>query len=196
MPILLLHLSSFHQHPNNLIHILLCNLKNNKDNAENEIKVHTLKFLKQYRTDNLIDLIQKATRRGYSGVEWIDFWGVGGMNSNVIIKWAYEVIMEQKLDTVIEPYYNNINHRLGISIKRCYVNGKSKFLPMELHNTIYRNKLTKIEELNISPIDYSHFKKTNENPEYFVIKSERKSDTDIGMSINISENTSDNDSND
>lgn len=111
---------------------LLCDININSNNAIQEIETHTLTFLQQYKNDNLLDLIQKASKRGYSGIEWIDFWGVGGMNSDVIIKWAYNIIVEQELREIIEPYYNNINHRLGILIKRCYIHGNPRFLPMEL----------------------------------------------------------------
>jgi len=115
---------------------LLCDINTNSNNAIQEIETHTLIFLQQYKNDNLLDLIQKASQRGYSGIEWIDFWGVGGMNSDVIIKWAYNIIVEQKLREIIEPYYNNINHRLGILIKRFYIHGKPRFLPMELRGNI------------------------------------------------------------
>jgi len=120
--------------PSKIIKELLCNIENNSENAKTEIKNHTLNFLQRHKSDNLLELIQNASKRGYSGTEWIDFWGVGGMNSDVIIKWAYSIIKEQKIESIIEPYYNNINHRLGILIKRCYVKGKPKFLPMELQN--------------------------------------------------------------
>lgn len=115
---------------------LLCDINTNSNNAIQEIETHTLTFLQQYKNDNLLDLIQKASKRGYSGIEWIDFWGVGGMNSDVIIKWAYNIIVEQELREIIEPYYNNINHRLGILIKRCYIHGNPRFLPMELRGNI------------------------------------------------------------
>lgn len=115
---------------------LLCDINTNSNNAIQEIETHTLTFLQQYKNDNLLDLIQKASKRGYSGIEWIDFWGVGGINSDVIIKWAYNIIVEQELREIIEPYYNNINHRLGILIKRCYIHGNPRFLPMELHGNI------------------------------------------------------------
>lgn len=118
--------------PDKIIKDLLNNIEEKSRNAKKEIEEHTLQFLKKYESNNLLQLIENATKRGYSGAEWIDFWGVGGMDTKVIVKWANNIIKEQKLEKVIEPYYNNINHRLGISIKRCYFNGKLVFLPLEL----------------------------------------------------------------
>jgi len=157
---------------NTLIHTLLCDINNNEENSIYEIKVHTLTFLNQYRNDNLTELIKKATQRGYSGIEWIDFWGVGGINYELTIQWAYEIIMEQKLNMIIEPYYNNVNHRLGISIKRYYVKGKLRFLPIELYDKIIKGTAKKTIELskNIIPINDS-LEKKNENSEYFVVKN-------------------------
>jgi hypothetical protein len=120
---------------------ILVNIQNNYENAKNEIKNNTLYFLQKYKNDNLLNLIQISTNRGYSGVEWIDFWGVSGMSSEIIIEWAYEIVKEQQLDYIIEPYYNNVNHRLGISIKRTYLKNKPLFLPIEL-------KKINIEQIN------------------------------------------------
>lgn len=125
---------------------LLDNININHGKATEEIKNHTLYFLKQYECDNLLELIQYASKKGYDSIEWIDFWGVGGMQFDIIITWAYTVIKKQKMELIIEPYYNNINHRLGISIKRCHVMDKFKksynhnispivTLPMELQKT-------------------------------------------------------------
>jgi hypothetical protein len=111
---------------------ILLNIQKNYESAQNEIKNNTLYFLNKYRNDNLYNLLQNSTNRGYSGVEWIDFWGFGGMSSEIIIEWAYQIIKEQKLDFIIEPYYNNINYRLGISVKRTYLKNKPLFLPIEL----------------------------------------------------------------
>lgn len=119
-----------------IIKDLLNNIKKGSENAENEIKKHTLHFLKNYESNKLLQLIKNATLRGYSGVEWIDFWGVGGMDTKIIVKWAYYIIKKQKLDNIIEPYYNNVNQRLGISIKRECFNEKPHllFLPLEFKN--------------------------------------------------------------
>ena len=114
---------------------LLTNIKINYDNANNEVEDHTLHFLQKYKKDNLLEMMIKASKRGYSAVEWIDFWGVGGIDSKITIKWAYGIIKEQGLDTIIEPYHNNFNHRLGITIHRNLL-GKQKMvaLSMELQN--------------------------------------------------------------
>jgi hypothetical protein len=124
---------------------ILNNININKKKSSEEIKEHTLIFLEKYKNDNLLDLIEQASQRGYSGIEWINFFGLGGMDSNIIIEWSYNVIIEQKLEKIIEPYYNNINHRLGISIKRCYINYKPMFLPMELRKNI---KIVSIKKSN------------------------------------------------
>jgi hypothetical protein len=118
---------------------ILLNIQNNYESAQNEIKNNTLYFLNKYRNNNLSNMLQISTNRGYSGVEWIDFWGVGGMSSEIIIEWAYQIIKEQHLDSIIEPYYNNVNYRLGVSIKRKYLKKKPLFLPIELQkiNNIY-----------------------------------------------------------
>jgi hypothetical protein len=105
---------------------LLDNININQGKAIEEIKNHTLYFLKKYECDNLLELIQYASKKGYDSIEWIDFWGVGGMHLDIIITWAYTVIKKQKMELIIEPYYNNINHRLGISIKRCHIMDKFK----------------------------------------------------------------------
>ena len=140
---------------------ILVNIQNNYENAKNEIKNNTLQFLQMYKNYNLFHLIENCTNRGYSGFEWIDFWGVGGINSEIIIEWAYEIVNEQKLDTIIEPYFNNINHRLGISIKRNFLNDKSLFLPIELQKKYIDNKGEKgcveLETLMVSTIIDSHF---------------------------------------
>ena len=72
---------------NKIIKELLNNIGENSGNAVEEIEQHTLHFLQKYESDNLLELIQNASRRGYSGVEWVDFWGVGGMNTTIIIQW-------------------------------------------------------------------------------------------------------------
>ena len=127
------------------INTLLKNIENNSDNALKEVEEHTLNFLQKYKADNLLEMLIKATERGYSAVEWIDFWGVGGIDSKITIKWAYGIIKKQNLDEIIEPYHNNVNHRLGITIKRKLL-GKQKILalPMELRNIerhIFKNDL-------------------------------------------------------
>ena len=81
---------------NEKINILINNYKNNKNNSKVEIKIHNLKFLEQYRNDDLYFLINTATERGYNGIEWIDFNGVGGIDINICVKWVYERIEEQK----------------------------------------------------------------------------------------------------
>ena len=124
---------------------ILNNININKKKSSEEIKEHTIIFLEKYKNDNLLDLIEQASQRGYSGIEWINFFGLGGMDSNIIIEWSYNVIIEQKLEKIIEPYYNNINHRLGISIKRCCINYNPMFLPMELHKNI---KIVSIKKSN------------------------------------------------
>ena len=124
---------------------ILNNININKKKSLEEIKEHTLIFLEKYKNDNLLELIEQASQRGYSGIEWINFFGLGGMDSNIIIEWSYNIIIEQKLEKIIEPYYNNINHRLGISIKRCYINYKPMFLPMELRKNI---KIVSIKKSN------------------------------------------------
>jgi hypothetical protein len=118
---------------------LLNNIENN-NNAMIEIKNHTLYFLQKYENDNLLDLIKSATLRGFSGVEWIDFWGIGGLSLDIIIQSANNIIKKQKLETIIEPYYNNVNHRLGIAIKRCHYKEKIKSLPMEIRNITNKSK--------------------------------------------------------
>ena len=121
---------------------LLNNIENNieNNNAMIEIKNHTLYFLQKYENDNLLDLIKSATLRGFSGVEWIDFWGIGGLSLDIIIQSVNNIIKKQKLETIIEPYYNNVNHRLGIAIKRCHYKEKMKSLPMEIRNIINKSK--------------------------------------------------------
>ena len=134
-----------------LITELIKNIKYNFKNANTEIKNHTLNFLQTYEYDNLLELIKLATKKGYSGIEWIDFWGIGGLDSDIIIQWAYKVIKKQNLYEIIEPYYNNINYRLGISLKRKYITGKLLFLPMELQNTknnVIDSHFSKIENGN------------------------------------------------
>ena len=132
---------------------LLSNVQNNYENAKNEIKNNTLYFLQKHKNDNLFNLIQNSTSRGYSGVEWIDFWGVSGMNSDIIIEWACNVVSYQQLDSIIEPYYNNINHRLGITIKRIYLKNKPLFLPIELRKEI----IEIVEKSNTLTVIDSHF---------------------------------------
>ena len=141
---------------------ILVNIQNNYETAKNEIKNNTLYFLQKYKNDNLFNLIQISTNRGYSGVEWIDFWGVSGMSSEIIIEWAYKVIKEQQLDSIIEPYYNNVNHRLGISIKRTYIKNKPLFLSIELQKNDISSMSNNLHL--VSDIIDSHFNNLeNEN---------------------------------
>jgi hypothetical protein len=141
---------------------ILVNIQNNYENAKNEIKNNTLYFLQKYKNDNLFNLIQISTNRGYSGVEWIDFWGVSGMSSEIIIEWAYKVVKEQQLDSIIEPYFNNVNHRLGISIKRTYLKNKPLFLSIELQKNDISSMSNNLQL--VSDIIDSHFNNLkNEN---------------------------------
>jgi|SaaInlStandDraft_1057018.scaffolds.fasta_scaffold01301_6 hypothetical protein len=158
---------------NEKINILINNYKNNKNNSKVEIKIHNLKFLEQYRNDDLYFLINTATERGYNGIEWIDFNGIGGIDINICVKWVYERIEEQKLGDVIEPYYNNVNKRLGIIIirnilKKINIEKNSICLPLELQNK--KKKIVKIETIKEENIDNEEFIKLNSciitNPNY------------------------------
>lgn len=121
----------------NNINIILDNINNYNKNAINEIKKNTYNFLGKYKNDNLLDLIKKASLQGYSGIEWIDLWGVGGLDYITIVQWVKDIIKKQQIDSIIEPYYNNINYRIGICIKRSYIkNNNYIFLPMELRKNI------------------------------------------------------------
>jgi hypothetical protein len=166
-----------------IIKELLNNIKNN-DNAISEIKNHTVCFLKQHENDNLLKLIKNATLRGYSGIEWIDFWGVGGIDLDIIINSAYNIIRKQNLETIIEPYYNNVNHRLGITIKRCYYKKKLKSLPIELQNFTNKSK----EFYNI-PEEISHFITIPDRDEQTSYCDKATIDSE---SINLQENLQDN----
>jgi hypothetical protein len=150
-----------------IIKELLNNIENNNNNAIIEITNHTVYFLQQHENDNLLDLIHSATQRGYSGIEWIDFWGVGGVDLNILIKSAYNIIIKQKLEKIIEPYYNNVNHRLGITIKRCYHKKKLKSLPIELRNIKNKSKecyninVDKMYSISTSDITNSNIERIN-----------------------------------
>lgn len=138
------------------LQLLLSDVNDNYGNAKYEIKEHTLTFLEKHRSDNILELLKNASNRGYSAVEWIDLWGVGGMNSKITIKWANDVIKEKNLDQIIEPYYNNIHHRLGITIKRNLLSKrKIMALPMELRNKTISRKLHIIIEDDYCNIDKS-----------------------------------------
>jgi hypothetical protein len=101
-----------------LLSELIQKAKINIDNAKQEIKIHTLNLIESHWFDNLLSLIENATSRGYFAAEWIDFWGVSSIDPNIIIGWAYDAIKNQGLKEVIEPYYNNVNNRLGIILNR------------------------------------------------------------------------------
>jgi hypothetical protein len=92
--------------------------RENVTNAQQEIKVYTLNLLEQHWYDNLSNLVENATNRGFVAAEWIDFWGVGSVDPQTTISWAYDVIKNQGLNDIIEPYYNNVSHRLGIVLNR------------------------------------------------------------------------------
>lgn len=109
------------------------------DEAQKEIKEYTLNLLGDHWYDNLSALIENAISRGFVAAEWIDFWGVGSIDPQTTIKWAYDVIKNQGLKEIVEPYYNNVNHRLGIVINRSILErrnmmtkGRFLTLPMEL----------------------------------------------------------------
>lgn len=124
---------------------LIKKYNNNKDNSKIEINIHNLKLLEKYRNDDLYFLIETAVERGYVGAEWIDFNGIGGIDIDTCVNWVYGRIKEQKLECIIEPYYNNINQRLGIIIMRnkLKVNKKPLCLPLELQDK--NKKVVKIE---------------------------------------------------
>lgn len=111
----------------------------NISSAHKEIEDYTFNILKDHWYDNLENLIEEATKRGFVGIEWIDFWGQGSIDTDTTIKWANTAIKHQELQNVIEPYYNNINHRLGLVLKRNVLqekgllkNGNFMSLPMEI----------------------------------------------------------------
>lgn len=111
----------------------------NRNKAQEEIKNFTLKLLESHWFDNLSNMITQATNRGFVAIEWIDFWGVGIIDSQITIDWAYKVIYNQGMKDIIEPYYNNINHRLGIILNRTILQEKKLLkqgsfltLPLEL----------------------------------------------------------------
>lgn len=122
--------------------------------------------MNKYRNDDLYKLIQDATERGFNGIEWIDFCGVGGINIDMCVKWVYDIIKEQELYGIIEPYYNNINQRLGIIIIRNKLNEVPVCLPLELQDK--NKKIIKIETINEN--DEEQFIKLSSckiiNPEY------------------------------
>ena len=165
-----------------IIKELLNNIKNN-NNAIIEIKKHTEHFLNQHENDNLLELIKSATLRGYSGIEWIDFWGVGGVDLDIIISSAYNIIRKQNLETIIEPYYNNINHRLGITINRCYYKEKLKSLPIELQNVTNKSK----ECYNI-PEEKNYSKNDNTTQTKSDIENDIENDTSLSLNANIKRN--------
>jgi len=113
--------------------------RTNIEKAQQEIKEYTLNLLEDHWYDNLASLIENATSRGYVAAEWIDFWGVGSVDPQTTTRWAYDVIQNQGLKGVIEPYYNNVNHRLGIVLNRTILEERNMLqpgcfltLPMEL----------------------------------------------------------------
>jgi len=150
----------------NKLQDLIKKYNNNKKNSILELRIHNLKFLDKYRNDDLYKLIQAATERGFNGIEWIDFWGVGGINIDMCVKWVYDIIKEQELYGIIEPYYNNINQRLGIIIIRNKLNEVPVCLPLELQDK--NKKIIKIETINEN--DEEQFIKLSSskiiNPEY------------------------------
>ena len=124
-----------------LLNSLLISIKKNSINSIKEVKDNTLQFLDKNKSDNLHSLIVNASNRGYSAFEWIDFLGVGGINFKFAISWAYKVVKEQGLDNIIEPYYNHISHRLGITIKRNLLeNSEIMALSLELRDTKIEKK--------------------------------------------------------
>lgn len=117
--------------------------RNNVANAQQEIKRYTLNLLENHWYDNLSNLIEDATKRGFVAAEWIDFWGVGSIDPQTTIIWAYDVIQNQGLKGIIEPYYNNVSHRLGIVLDRSTLEsydmlqqGSFLTLPLELQNKV------------------------------------------------------------
>lgn len=113
--------------------------RDNLENAQGEIRNFTLNILEDHWYDNLLNIVEDAVQRGYVASEWIDFWGVGSIDPPTTTKWAYDVINNQGLEELIEPYYNNVNHRLGIVLKRNVLEEKGMLkrgnfmtLPLEL----------------------------------------------------------------
>jgi tRNA A58 N-methylase Trm61 len=109
------------------------------EKAKEELKIFTLTFLEVHWFDNLSNLIEKAVNKGYVAAEWIDLLTVGIFDPETIIEWAYKVIKNQGLKGVLEPYYNNVNHRLGIILNRSVLknkgllkNGSFLMFPLEL----------------------------------------------------------------
>jgi hypothetical protein len=107
-------------------------------NARREIREYTISILTPHWYDSLSALIEKAVKRGYTGVEWIDFLSAGALDTEEVIRWAYKVIKQQGLSNVIEPYFNNSTRRLGIMINRVKVkehhllSKKGQFYPLPL----------------------------------------------------------------
>lgn len=89
-----------------------------RDNAEQELKAYALHLLNAHHYDNLSALLEKAVHRGYSGFEWIDFLGCSVMDKKVALTWARQVIVDQKMDTIVEPFFNSNTNRLGIVLVR------------------------------------------------------------------------------
>jgi hypothetical protein len=92
--------------------------KENQANAQRELRNYTIQVLNSHRYDNLGTLIEMAVKRGFAGVEWIDFLGCGVMDKQTAISWAKKVIIDQKLKDVVEPYFNCSTSRLGIVLTR------------------------------------------------------------------------------
>lgn len=118
---------------------LIDRARSNLENARGEIRDFTLNILEDHWYDNLSNIVDDAVSRGYVASEWIDFWGVGSIDPPTTIKWAYDVIRNQGMEEMIEPYYNNVNHRLGIVLKRDVLEEKNMLergnfltLPLEL----------------------------------------------------------------
>ena len=86
--------------------------------AEQELQEYALQLLNTHRYDNLSALLEKAVHRGYSGFEWIDFLGCSVMDKKIALSWARKVIRDQKLDVVVEPFFNTNTNRLGIVLIR------------------------------------------------------------------------------
>ena len=70
-----------------MIQTLLSRIQKNSENAKEELKNHTLHFLRKNESEKLLPLVQHAADRGYSAIEWIDFWGIGGINHKIVVKY-------------------------------------------------------------------------------------------------------------
>jgi hypothetical protein len=92
--------------------------KSNNNKAKEEIRKYTLNLLQDHWYDNLSNMIDSAVNRGFFAVDWINFWGLGIIDTDLTIRWAYDCIKHQGMEDILEPFYNNSNHRLGIMLNR------------------------------------------------------------------------------